>query len=97
MAQAPDVLIIQRFLCGELSREEVVELMLAIPDSAAGLAITLELEPDQRRRLEELGEVLPWEMARRDPQSRVPNVPYGSDEYYAFRASVPRVVDGGAA
>jgi hypothetical protein len=83
--------IIRRFLSGDLDEAGAVrELLRLDPHQYPGLSVSGELTSDQRTRLEHLSQILSWESAKRLAPETIPDVPYGSPEYHAFIASVPR-------
>ena len=88
------VSIINRFLAGDLQRDDAVRKLLPIGEKYGGLAATggtITLE--QRARLNDLAKALSWEMAKKIHGAAIPDVPYDSPEYRSFLASFPRVID----
>ena len=81
--------VFDRLLSGDLDVAHAAEELYRL--SPTGLAGDVRaLTPTQRTRLDELAPALRWEIAKKVPGSKLPNVPYGSPEYRAFIASIPR-------
>jgi hypothetical protein len=83
--------ILHRFLAGELDEAEAVRALLQLdPHKYPGLVMG-GVTPEQGARLHHLSQVLGWEATKRLAPATTPDVPYGSPEYHAFIASIPRV------
>lgn len=81
--------VVDRLLAGEIDvAHAAAELYRLSPSGLAGDARALT--PDQRMRFAELAAALRWEIAKKVGASKVPDVAYGSPEYHAFMASIPR-------
>ena len=91
MADSTPGAIIERFLSGDLDEAGAVrELLRLDPHKYPGLSVGGKFTPDQSRRLEHLSHVLSWESGKKLSPTTIPDVPYGSPEYHAFIASIPR-------
>lgn len=81
--------VVDRLLAGKLDVARAAdELYRLSPTGLAGDA--RGLTPEQRTRFAEVAPALRWEIAKKAGGGKLPNVAYGSPEYHAFMASIPR-------
>jgi hypothetical protein len=85
------IAILRRLAAGAMdARQAAGELVaLNLPGLAAGQD---EFTPEERSALDRLLPEVRWEMAKR-LSAGLPDVPYGSPEYEAWRSAIPRVAD----
>jgi len=88
-AGARAVAILKRLIAGALdSHQAAAELVaLNLPGLAVGSGV---FTTDEHLALKRLMPELSWEMDKR-LSTQLPQVPYGSPEYQAWKASIPRL------